>query len=408
MPHPDRRCSARPGPDADDRDHPVRVVAVHQGEVAVQHRPDLAGDRGEHLLRGLSSSDQRRHPLQRGLLLGEAAQLHPRLRVRDRGADQLCEVGQPGLGVRRQWLPARGGHEHDAPDAAFEGDGHPDGGADAHRTHRLGGRAGPGGEVVDPRRSPGLEHQSGHVPATERRPGRRCRVGVRHAPPDHGHHTVRVVAAHRRHLDGHQLPDLGRDRREDLFRRPALGDEGRHSAQCRLFLGDATHFRGQRLRLPPAPLRSGRQAADHVRGENGDHQLRHGVRVGDRQSEQRRGDEELEHQRRQDGHGERPGEAPSHGDRQDRQDVQRCQGLDGDDRLQPHDDDGQDRDLGKAQQRAPSRRAATRLRETPPATPVAQPHAASASPAIHRQPGHAVQDRRPAAHRRRSRATAEG
>ena len=47
-----------------------------------------------------------------------------------------------------------------------------------------------------------------------------------------------------------------------------------------------------------APL--GRQAADHVRGENGDHQLRHGVRVGDRQSEQRRGDEEVEHQRRQD------------------------------------------------------------------------------------------------------------
>jgi hypothetical protein len=49
-----------------------------------------------------------RHRAQRRLLLGEAAQLHPGLRVGDHGGDQLDEPGQPRLGVGRQQLLVRG------------------------------------------------------------------------------------------------------------------------------------------------------------------------------------------------------------------------------------------------------------------------------------------------------------
>jgi hypothetical protein len=95
------------GPAADDRDQAVRVVPAHHRVVDLQQLPDFLGNRGEHLLWRRSARNQGRHPAQRRLLLGEPAQLYARLRVGDRGRDQLGEPGQPGLDVRRQRLVAR-------------------------------------------------------------------------------------------------------------------------------------------------------------------------------------------------------------------------------------------------------------------------------------------------------------
>ena len=77
-----RCCSTRRRPAAPSGSYRVRMRVS-----APRQPPDLLGDRGEHLLRRRRPGHQRRHPPQRRLLLGEPAQLHPRLRVGDRGPD---------------------------------------------------------------------------------------------------------------------------------------------------------------------------------------------------------------------------------------------------------------------------------------------------------------------------------
>jgi hypothetical protein len=101
--------AAGAAPRGDGRGRAIRV-RLFDGE----HPPDLRGDCGEHLLRRRRPSDQGRHPAQRGLFLGVAAQLQARLRIGDRGRDQLGEPGQPRLGVGRRRLLVGGRHGHDA------------------------------------------------------------------------------------------------------------------------------------------------------------------------------------------------------------------------------------------------------------------------------------------------------
>jgi hypothetical protein len=72
-----RRRSARSGPGTDDLECVLRVVADQDREVDRQEPADLLGDRGEHLLRRSRLGHQRRHPPQRGLLLGQLTQPRP-------------------------------------------------------------------------------------------------------------------------------------------------------------------------------------------------------------------------------------------------------------------------------------------------------------------------------------------
>ena len=82
-----------PVPDTDDHGRAVRIVPAHDRGIRAQQPAGLLGDRAENLLRRRRPGHQRGHPAQRRLLLGEPAQLHARLRVGDRGRDQLGEPG---------------------------------------------------------------------------------------------------------------------------------------------------------------------------------------------------------------------------------------------------------------------------------------------------------------------------
>jgi hypothetical protein len=57
--------------------------------VSAQLPPGFPGDRCEHLCRRRAAGHQRRHPAQRSLFLGEPAQFHARMGVRDRCRHQL-------------------------------------------------------------------------------------------------------------------------------------------------------------------------------------------------------------------------------------------------------------------------------------------------------------------------------
>ena len=113
-PGADGEGSAGAVPRGDHRYRAVGAVPAHRRVVGAQQPPGFLGDRGEHLRRRRRAGHQRRHPPQRGLLLGEPAQFHAGLGVGDRGGGQLGEPGQPRLGAGRQRLRA-GSHDHDAP-----------------------------------------------------------------------------------------------------------------------------------------------------------------------------------------------------------------------------------------------------------------------------------------------------
>lgn len=59
----------------EDGDHTVSFVAAHVRKIDRKQPPDLLGDRREHLPRRRVARDERRDPPQRGLLLGQHAQL---------------------------------------------------------------------------------------------------------------------------------------------------------------------------------------------------------------------------------------------------------------------------------------------------------------------------------------------
>jgi hypothetical protein len=76
-----------------------------------------------------SARDQRRHPPQCGLLGCQHAeavpavlQLSARIRVGDRGGDQIGEVADAYLGVRRHRLACRGTYRGHSPNPAVDDD----------------------------------------------------------------------------------------------------------------------------------------------------------------------------------------------------------------------------------------------------------------------------------------------
>ena len=120
--------SPRPrGPDrapgtGDDRHHAVRIEPDdHRGDGS-EHARDLGPDRGYDLRRGRVAGDEGRDPPQGGLVLEQLGDLGAALGVRDRGGDELGEVGDLRLGARRERaLALRRGRDH-APHAARDHD----------------------------------------------------------------------------------------------------------------------------------------------------------------------------------------------------------------------------------------------------------------------------------------------
>ena len=225
----------------DDRRDIVWVVSEHVGLDGPQQPPDLLSDRGEHFLRRRSARDKGRHPAQRRLFLGEPAQLGTRLRVRDRGRDQLGEPGQPRLSVRRQRLLAGKRHKHGAPQPPLD--------PDRHARRRAEPPVTGGGvtdcardvAVVDPLRPARLVHQRVQVTSAERQPAAvRDRRGGARSGPRAGNcdRLLRVVPDQGRKVDFQQPPGFLRDRAEHLLRRRSARDQLRHAAQRGLLLGD--------------------------------------------------------------------------------------------------------------------------------------------------------------------------
>ena len=204
---------------------------------------DLRGDGSEHLLWRRRAGDQRRHPAQRGLLIGDRTQFAACLRIGDRRGEQFGEAPQPGLGIRWQRLVADGGRIHHAPQPALDVDRYAGARAQAPL---VGGRRGLArrlGVVVDPRRPTHLEHERGNVVATEPRRVPELAERAVLSPGGHQRLSGRGVAAQSRYVDRQQPPYLLGDGGEQLLRRRRLGDQRRHPPQRGLLVGDAAQFR---------------------------------------------------------------------------------------------------------------------------------------------------------------------
>ena len=80
---------------------PLRVVAHQHAEGGVEHPCHLVSDGVEHTVRSRSLGDERGHPSQRRLFVGELRELLVCLAVCDRGREELGELGQSLLGVAR-------------------------------------------------------------------------------------------------------------------------------------------------------------------------------------------------------------------------------------------------------------------------------------------------------------------
>ena len=161
-------------------------------------------------------------------------QLGLRLRVGDRGGDQLGEVGQPLFDVGRRGGRAGISDGHDAPQLALHADRYADSGAEPPPTGSVSEVARGVVVVVDPRCPARLKHQCVQVPAAEAHPiADRHRPGsVGPGPHAHGsRRAVPVAPAHACEVGGEHLPDLRGDRDEDLLGQFPLRDERGHPLQ---------------------------------------------------------------------------------------------------------------------------------------------------------------------------------
>ena len=90
----------------------VSVVADELDPLQPEQARDLVDDGREDLLGCGAGGDEGRDSAERGLLVAEAAHLVVRLRVRERGGDQVGERGQSFFGAggkrlrRAAWRPA--------------------------------------------------------------------------------------------------------------------------------------------------------------------------------------------------------------------------------------------------------------------------------------------------------------
>jgi hypothetical protein len=229
------------GPGSQDSHGVIALVTGHPGEVGAEQPPDLLRDRREQLLRRRSERHQRRDAPQRRLLFSQPGKLGAGLRVRARRRQQLGEVGEALLGIRRQRLGFRRPGCHHAPEASCDDDGSADCGPNSCSLQGLRQRAGGTRVAVDPGRPSRPKHQRRDTLTLKRHPRtnlefRRNLNGL--APPrDHGCGSVGLVAKDSRPVDRDEPPYLLGNGGNDLSRRQTARDKGRHPPERRLLLG---------------------------------------------------------------------------------------------------------------------------------------------------------------------------
>ena len=265
------------GPGRYDSHRVMALVTGHSGEVSAEQPPDLRRDRREQLLRLRPERHQRRDPPQRRLLLGQPGELGAVLRVRDRRRQQVGEVGEARLGIRRQRLRFRRPGCHHAPEASFDDDGSASCGPNSCSLQGLRQRASGMRVAVDPGRPSRPKHQLRDTLTLQRQPRTNLEFGRNLnglAPPrDYGCGSVGLVAKNSRSVDRDEPPDLLGNGGEDLSRRQTARHKGRHPPERRLLLGQhpvaLLRFAQIGLRLSPlghlAPDRIGQPFLEHRR-----------------------------------------------------------------------------------------------------------------------------------------------
>ena len=147
-----------------EHDDLVAGLETVQGDlVGLQQRLHLSRHCVQDRARRSALRNQRRHPAQRRLLLGEPPHLSARLEVRDRGGDQLGELGDARFGVGGQRLVLALGGDHGSPQSPVHHDRVADRRADAQLSHARPKGAACRRVVVDARRPPGTQDTRGDV-----------------------------------------------------------------------------------------------------------------------------------------------------------------------------------------------------------------------------------------------------
>ncbi|HEU0025415.1 MAG TPA: hypothetical protein VFQ12_12325 [Thermoleophilaceae bacterium] len=159
--------------------------------------------------------------------------------VGDRGRNELREVLEAGLGLRRKRLLTRRGCGHHAPRPPPHGDRSADGGANAHPPDR--GRNGAVGllVVVHARRSSAPEHSHGHAVALERKGISNLDARVTTPLRDADYRAVLVEATQVRGVHAEQLADLPHHGGEHRVGRCLTRDQRGHAPQRGLLLRGA-------------------------------------------------------------------------------------------------------------------------------------------------------------------------
>jgi hypothetical protein len=150
--HAPRHVRRLPGsaPRREVRHQVVRIVTRDARQVGAEQPADLRADRPKKLIGRHAVRDQRRDAPQGSLLIGEAGRLRLRLGIGDRRREQLGEVGQARLAVRRE-LGRRRRDDHRAPHAPRRGDRNGHRRADAGAADVLGDLTLHARVILDPR-----------------------------------------------------------------------------------------------------------------------------------------------------------------------------------------------------------------------------------------------------------------
>ncbi len=193
-------------------------------------------------------------------------QLGAALGVPDRRRDELDEVRHPVRGVRRKRLPPRQ-HDHHAPQAAFDVDraGHHRPDAQLAQAVGDGIRHAAPQVLVDPGGAAGPPHHSRRKVVDEFRahPDRPVDLALPGSADDHNRGPVRLVTAYAGAIRAKEPADFLGDRREDLGRVDAAGDQGGNPAERGLLGQEAGELVTARLQRGPV-LRIRDRGGDQV------------------------------------------------------------------------------------------------------------------------------------------------
>ena len=190
-------------------------------------------------MRSCALGDERRHPSQRRLFVGEQRELLVCLAVCDRRREEFRELRQPAFDVGWQGLRSTCADRHDAPKSSVDDHGHANRGSPACGPSSGRDRPLRGPGVVGARRKASSADLRGGAAVTLDGPARPDGAEEAFGSCNQGRRAVGVVVAHQ-HADwGIEHPcHLASDGVEHAVRSRPLGDERGYSSQRRLFVGE--------------------------------------------------------------------------------------------------------------------------------------------------------------------------